>query len=57
MSKLDGAPTRTNLASFGDPSFRVVEPRLWNPLHITTKVYGNLSASIKALNIFKAHYH
>ena len=49
---------RTKLASFGDRSFRVVGPRLWNSLPIDIKCSGTLSAFRKALktHIFKAYY-
>ena len=49
---------RTKLASFGDRSFRVVGPRLWNALPIDIKCCGTLSAFRKALktHIFKAYY-
>ena len=49
---------RTKLASFGDWSFRVVGPRLWNALPIDIKCCGTLSAFRKALktHIFKAYY-
>ena len=40
---------RTKLASFGDRSFRVVGPRLWNALPIDIKCCGTLSAFRKAL--------
>ena len=49
---------RTKLASFGDRSFRVMGPRLWNALPIVIKCCGTLSAFRKALktHIFKAYY-
>ena len=49
---------RTKLASFGDRSFRVVGPRLWNALPIDIKCCRTLSAFRKALNthIFKTFY-
>ena len=49
---------RTKLASFGDRSFRVVGPRLWNALPIDIKYCRTLSAFRKALktHIFKAYY-
>ena len=34
---------RTKLASFGDRSFRVMGPRLWNALPIVIKCCGTLS--------------
>ena len=48
---------RTKLASFGDRSFRVMGPRLWNALPIVIKCCGTLSAFRKALktHIFKAY--
>ena len=48
----------TKLASFGDWSFRVVGPRLWNALLIDIKCCRTLSAFRNALktHIFKAHY-
>ncbi|KAK2187123.1 hypothetical protein NP493_179g05008 [Ridgeia piscesae] len=47
---------RTKLASFGDRSFRVVGPRIWNALPTDIKCCGTLSAFRKALKpIFSKH--
>ena len=52
------AVLRTKLVSFGDRSFNVVGPRLWNALSIAIKRIETVQLFIKALktHIFKEEF-